>query len=154
MSKEKEMELLSAYIDGELEEAEKNRVGAFLSVSPEGRKALERLKHTKMLLMGAPPIEAPKDFLDALEAQAERVMEKEAAGAFWRWSNPWAWTSPLAASAAAMALIIGLKPTPQIPFETLVAAHESLQANTGVHQKVVAAAHYSPVVLDNTNAPL
>jgi anti-sigma factor RsiW len=140
----KEMELLSAYIDGELEEAEKNRVGSFLSNSPEGRRALERLKHTKTLLMATPPVTVPSDFLDKLEEQAERAMKREAGRAFWRFSNPWAWTSPMAAAAAMVALAFGLKPARQIPFSTLVAAHEALQTDSGLHQKVVAAAHYEP----------
>lgn len=139
---DKEMELLSAFIDGELEEAEKNRVTSFLSNSPEGRKALERIKHTKALLMSTPAIHTPSDFLDKLEAQAEKTLAAHRSRQFfWRWSNPWAWGPSLAVAAAAFALVIGLRPTAEIPYESLLAAHQDAQCGVNLHQKLLAASH-------------
>jgi anti-sigma factor RsiW len=138
---ESAMELLSAFIDGELAESEKEKVSSFLSNSPEGRKELDRLKHTKALLMNAPPVKVPPDFLDALELRAEMAMKWKPRRLFWSWSNPWAWAPSLGFAVAAYFVAVGLRPPPQIPFKLLMAAHETVQSAMGVHQAVVAASH-------------
>ncbi len=150
---EKEMELLSAYLDDELEESQKGQVSSFLVNSPEGRRALEELRHTKSLFVATPRISAPADLLDLLEAQAEKLMAQEEKQSFWNWANPWAWTSLTAtASAAALALMIGIHSPRQISYEVLLAAHENAQGVGGVHQTVMAAAHSSSLYSLNQNA--
>lgn len=146
-NKDKEMELLSAYIDGELGEEEKNKVSSFLAHSPEARKSLERLKHTKKLLMNMPAIKAPESFLDSLERQAVQAMEREEVNdLFWRRTNVWAWASPVMAAAAVVAIAVGIHTPSQIPYETLLAAHDTAQVGSGVHQNLVSASHYSTKV--------
>lgn len=138
---DKIMELLSAYIDDEVDETEKTRISSFLATSVEGRKALERIKHTKTLLMSAPPVKVPEDLLDALENQAIAAMERREEKRFWRWSNPWSWATPMAGVAAAFALTIGLRAPEAIPYSALLAEHAAFQSGAGLHQQVVAAAH-------------
>lgn len=147
-NREKDMELLSAYLDDELNEESKLRLSSFLADSPDGRKALEQLRHTKSLLLKAPKVSAPADFLDMLEDQAEQVMVKHnERRAFWNWANPWAWGSTVAMSAAAgFALVIGLYTPKQIPYETLLNAHASVQGTGGIHQNLLSASHASGAV--------
>jgi anti-sigma-K factor RskA len=150
---EREMELLSAYLDEELEGESKERMNAFLATSPEGRKALEELRLTKSLFVATPRISAPTDLLDLLEAKAERAMERQTRQSFWNWSNPWAWTSMTAtASAAVVALAVALHTPRQIPFQTLMAAHASAHGVGGVHQNVVSAAQNASFTSADTNA--
>jgi len=137
------MELLSAYLDEELDTSAKERMNSFLVGSPEARRALEELRHTKSLFAASPRVSAPSDLLDMIEAQAEQAMQREEKGSFWSWANPWAWAS-LSASAAALALMVGLHtPSHQISYDVLLAAHENAQSGTGLHQTLISSAHSS-----------
>jgi anti-sigma factor RsiW len=151
---EREMELLSAYLDDELDTKQKEQVSSFLARSPEGRRAVEELRNTKSLFAAFPRITAPTDFLDKLEAQAETFMEQQARQqSFWNWANPWAWTSLTAtASAAAVALMIGIHSPRQISYEVLLAAHENAQVGGGVHQTLMSAATGSSLYNTSQNA--
>ena len=150
---EKEMELLSAYLDDELEGSRKEQVSAFLTNSTEGRRALEELRHTKILFAATPGVNAPADLLDLLESKAERLMQQEEKQSFWNWANPWAWTSLTAmASTAALALMVGIHSPRQISYEILLAAHENAQGGGSVHQILIAAEHSSSLYSSSQNA--
>ena len=149
---EKDMELLSAYLDDELEDSKREQVSSFLTKSPEARRALEELSHTKNLFVATPRVHAPTDLLDFLESKAEQLMQQEEKKSFWNWANPWAWTSLTAtASAAALALMVGLHSPRQISYEVLLAAHQSAQGG-GVHQTLIAAEHSSSLYSSSQNA--
>jgi anti-sigma factor RsiW len=148
-----EMELLSAYIDEELNETEKKRVEDFLSTSPAAKKAIRDLHQSKAFLMSLPPVIAPEDFLDKLELQAEAAQQKLVSQpSFWRRANPLAWASSFAMAACVALLSIGLYPQRQIPFETLANAHMTMSANSGIHQRVLTAAHYTQPARASQNA--
>lgn len=140
-NRDNDMELLSAYLDNELGEAERNKVAAFLGNSQQARTALEGLRHTKLLLTATPPTKAPVDLLDALEAQAEAFVAKRHAqeAASRKWFSPWAWAG--AAACAALAVGIGFWPSRQIPVESLLTAHAASQTSLGLHQNLISAAH-------------
>lgn len=147
------MELLSAYLDEELNETQSSDISAFLTQSPEARRALEELRFTKSLFASTPRVHAPNDLLDFIENKAAQTMERAAKPSFWTWANPWAWTSMTAtASAAAIALLIGLHSPHQIPYEVLLAAHANAQGGVGLHQTLVSSAHSSTLYSLNQNA--
>ncbi len=157
MSREDEenMELLSAYIDEELTPAEKRRVELFLATSTEGKKAVDELNKTKALLLSSAAVKAPADFLDALEAQAEdAVAALPARRSFWHRSNPWAWATPFVTASLLLVAGLGLRPQKSISLDTLVAAHMGLQTKSGLHQRVLRAAHYTPPAGERSNAAI
>jgi anti-sigma factor RsiW len=150
---EKDMELLSAYLDEELEDSKREQIGSFLTNSPEARRALEELRHTKSLFSATPRVSAPTDLLDFLESKAEQIMQQEEKKSFWNWANPWAWTSLTAtASAAALALMVVMHSPRHISYEVLLAAHENAQGVGGVHQTLVAAERSSSLYSSSQNA--
>jgi len=55
-------ELLSAYLDGQLAPAERNRLEAALADNPEPHAALAQLRYTKTLLAEAPRMAVPRAF--------------------------------------------------------------------------------------------
>lgn len=55
-------EILSAYLDGQLTEAEQNRVRVLLERRPELREELEVLRRTRQVLRAAPRRRAPRNF--------------------------------------------------------------------------------------------
>jgi hypothetical protein len=67
MNRERELartdDLLSAYIDGELDPATKARLETDLAHSPDLRRQLETLRQTIGLVQSLPPVEAPHNFL-------------------------------------------------------------------------------------------
>src|SRR5689334_21088891 len=68
MSESNYGELLSAYLDGEVEGEELNRVNLLLASSPEARQELERLQETKHTLSTATRMSAPPDLVALLLA--------------------------------------------------------------------------------------
>ena len=60
-------ELLSAYIDGEIDEAESRRVEKALRNEPAVRQQLEALRATVSLLHNAPTLVVPRAFVLAEE---------------------------------------------------------------------------------------
>src|SRR5258708_4639884 len=63
-------ELLSSFVDGELNLSELKRVNEILNRSQEWRDELERLRAAKMLLSKAGRFKAPADLLDSIRANA------------------------------------------------------------------------------------
>ncbi|HHS97901.1 MAG TPA: hypothetical protein ENK08_08390 [Chloroflexi bacterium] len=56
-------ELLSAYLDGELNPKERARLEARLAADPDLRERLEELRRTIALVRGLPRVKAPRNFL-------------------------------------------------------------------------------------------
>lgn len=138
-----EIELLSAYIDGELDKIEQERLNAFLAKSADGRQELEKVLHMKSLLASSPPVKAPEDLLDFLEEKAlEKMNEPRPFTApVWRW----AWATSFASLVIMAGVWIGVRRTPQtISLETLLAAHVRHNAGVGLHQSVIRASQYTP----------
>ncbi|NWG16283.1 MAG: hypothetical protein HXY41_06570 [Chloroflexi bacterium] len=90
-------EQLSAYLDGDLDEAERLALEARLRDEPALRRELEALRATVALIRGLPPIKAPRDFtLTAQMARPPRLLFLPTTAAF------------SAISAAAATLLVGL----------------------------------------------
>jgi anti-sigma factor RsiW len=60
--REEDLELLSAYLDGELSTAQRTRVEARLAAEPELRSALEELQYVVRTLRTVPTLPVPRDF--------------------------------------------------------------------------------------------
>lgn len=90
---------LSAYLDGELGEAERRAVESALAASPELRAELEATRRTAELVRSLPRVSAPAD----LRPRVEAAIAGEAGA-----SRPWLRTWRLVALAAAACLLIGL----------------------------------------------
>jgi hypothetical protein len=97
-------ELLSAYLDGELDESERARVVNYLHSEPGAARLLEELRQTQDLLRALPAERAPQGFADDVIAAAERRALVGGAGAAPEPRRTRRWT-PLAA-AASIALMI------------------------------------------------
>src|ERR1041385_2041350 len=95
-------ELLSAYLDHELNSEEFNRVNAFLVRSAEWRCELEKLRKAKTFLSAAPRLSCPDDLLDALQARLPQPKQRSV-GFFFSPSSRWV----LASSLATVAVIAG-----------------------------------------------
>ena len=66
----KDWELLSSYLDGELNPREKARVEVLLSAQPDYKEALDGLRRTKSILHRAPVRKVPHNFtLTAADVQ-------------------------------------------------------------------------------------
>ena len=69
---EKIREQLSAYLDGELDDAEAGRVEQVVGADRKLAVELEQLRGVRSLLRGLPTERAPKGFVDTVLSQAER----------------------------------------------------------------------------------
>ena len=67
------IEQLSAYLDGELDEAERRRVEAGLAASPEARAQLEALRTARDALATLPRPTAPAELRERVRRQIERA---------------------------------------------------------------------------------
>lgn len=109
MSPEPTEDLLSAYLDGELEPAERVAVEARLTASPEWRAVLEEIRAARAALRGAPAREAPPGFWDDVlhtGPGASRSVPATVRPA--RGRTPW-----LAAGAAAAAVLVAVAFVPK-----------------------------------------
>lgn len=68
-------ELLSRYLDDELDSEERERVESHLAQDAESRKQLEALRHTLDILHRMKPIEAPSDFSKKMQRRARRFRQ-------------------------------------------------------------------------------
>jgi anti-sigma factor RsiW len=139
-----EIELLSAYIDGQLDKEELKEVNLYLASSYEARMELEKLLQSKSLLHALPVPPAPIDLLDSLEEQARAAMNGGLIEAPVKWGRVWAWTGSLAAAAAAViALWLGVAPQRTIPVEVLLEAHARASSDTPLPAHVLGASIFS-----------
>jgi anti-sigma factor RsiW len=65
-------ELMSAYVDGELDEAETARFEDYLAGSPEAQAQLDELRKMVSLVGTLPEVTAPPDFSDKLARRLRR----------------------------------------------------------------------------------
>lgn len=65
-------ELMSAYLDAELDEAQAQQFERFLDESPEARSELEDLRKVMKLVSSLQPVEAPHDFYEKLSRRLRR----------------------------------------------------------------------------------
>jgi anti-sigma factor RsiW len=70
--KESSAEMLSAYLDQELEEGEREEIESFLRDSPEAQEELDDLRRVVSLVAGLPSVEAPDDFYEKLSKRLRR----------------------------------------------------------------------------------
>jgi len=92
-------EQLTAYLDGELSDAERAAVEQWLAVDADARRMLEELRRTARLVGSLPRERTPAGMSDALRARLERAsLLGEAAGALPRSRTSWLRPVALAAS--------------------------------------------------------
>lgn len=72
--KESSAEMLSAYLDEELEAGEREEIESFLRESPEAREELDDLRKIVSLVGNLPSVDAPDDFYENL---AKRLRRKQ-----------------------------------------------------------------------------
>ena len=106
-------DMLSAYLDGELTDAERAQVETQLESSPEWREELAEVRAAREALRGLPERDAPAGFWDAVYAHVAADTDDEvdddvvvpitAAPSHPR--RRWAW---IAASAAAVAAVVAI----------------------------------------------
>ena len=65
-------ELMSAYVDGELDPTQAAEFESYLASSPEAREQLEDLQKLVRLVGGLPSVEAPPDFYDKVAKRLRR----------------------------------------------------------------------------------
>jgi anti-sigma factor RsiW len=82
--KENGAELISAYLDAELDPAESEAVESMLSQSAEARAELEELRKVVALVGALGDVEAPEDFYEKLNRRLRRkqMLQPEAASKF------------------------------------------------------------------------
>jgi len=98
----KDWELLSSYLDDELNPREKARVEALLSAQPEYKEALNGLRRTKMILHRTPVRKVPHNFtLTAADVQPIKAP---------RWLPTMQWSSAVAALVAVFLFAYQLVP--------------------------------------------
>jgi hypothetical protein len=95
-------DLVNAYLDGELDAAERARLETHLSACAACRLELEQLRATRGALRALPPLRAPRPFTIAAPAREAHPPAGLAAG----WLRPLAWTWRLGSVAAAACLIM------------------------------------------------
>lgn len=91
----KQLEQLSAYLDGQLSETEKRQVESRLSSEPGLREEYEGLRKTKLLFSRIPQVRAPRSF--ALTPEMVKVRQKK---------QPFTTTLRWATSVAAILLVV------------------------------------------------
>jgi anti-sigma factor RsiW len=134
-------DVLSAYLDGELDAAERAAVEARLEESAEWRAELAEVRAARDALRGLPSREAPAGFWDAVHARVaadetvadadDAVVPITAARSHPR--RRWAW---IAASAAAVAAVVAVVVVPHRNevspnVATVVAQHGAQGSDTG-----------------------
>jgi anti-sigma factor RsiW len=72
-----ELDMLSAYLDGELTEAERAAVEERLALSPEWRAELAEVESARAIVRGLPTRDAPPGFWDRVLAHVEAEAQSE-----------------------------------------------------------------------------
>lgn len=122
--------LLTAYLDGELPEAERARVEEWLSEQPERRQLLEELRSIKTSLQRLPRARLPRDFAEQVLRQSEREMlissgDAPRSGFSWRrWRRPAIWASLALAAGLLLMVFDRDRPPPAAEREVAVAPRD------------------------------
>lgn len=156
MLEQRDSELLSAFIDGELTDEELKRVNSFLAASAEWRDELERMRAVKTLIAGAPVMKMPADLLQQLEREAaglapdpQRTVWTEARR---RTPQAWLWTGS-AAAVLVLSVWIGVRQSEAdaLSLAPLVAAHMRQDVGTSLGRGIFAASAYSEQLKNSTH---
>ena len=144
MHEHEEWHLLSAYLDQDLDAAQRQGVFEHLSSCQSCRVELDGLKRTKSVLAGAPRRMVPPEIL----AELERRYAQAPAAQFWRHF----WRLPefriTARAMAAAAILAGLwlgfnsRNPEEIPLGPLLAAHSRYSGETLIPQEDLAASNF------------
>lgn len=70
--KDSSAEMMSAYLDEELDASEAEAFESFLAASPDAQEELEDLRRMMTLVSGLSPVEAPEDFYEKLSRKLRR----------------------------------------------------------------------------------
>ncbi|MCA9254896.1 MAG: hypothetical protein KDA33_04635, partial [Phycisphaerales bacterium] len=70
--RDEQLELLTAYLDGEASEAQRAEVESLIAADPEARRLLAELRRTSQLVAGLPHSSAPTQFSQRIVARLER----------------------------------------------------------------------------------
>ena len=136
--------LISAYLDGELEGAELERLGSHLKACAECRLELESLRRDKHRLAAAPRRALPTDLIFDLE----RGLKPARRGFVPAWLARPRFLIPtgvFATAVLAVGLWLGLKAndaSQSVPLEPLMAAHERYSAESLVPQGSLVSVNY------------
>jgi anti-sigma factor RsiW len=120
---DRDLDLLSAYLDGALSDADRAALEARLQADAELRAALEELRTTVALIKGLPTLRAPRSFTLTPEMVGERSTAPERSR--WLIFPTSAAFSALSAAAAVILLVFGA---------LLLSDSRLFDANTGVPQ--------------------
>ncbi len=71
-AKDTSAELMSAYLDAEIDEAEAEALEQHLAESPEARTELEALRQVMSLVSSLPEVQAPPDFYEKVSKRIRR----------------------------------------------------------------------------------
>jgi anti-sigma factor RsiW len=128
-------DMLSAYLDGELTDAERAAVDARLEASAEWRDELAEVRAARDALRGLPERDAPAGFWDALHARVaddddEVVVPIHAARSTRR---RWGWVAASAAAVAAIVAVIVVPHRSEVSpnVATVVAQHGAQGSDNG-----------------------
>ncbi len=85
----RDIEALSAYLDGELDSRERARVEILLNEDPEMREALNTLQQTRALVRSLPKVKAPRNFTLSpdMVGQQDYVVHGGGLGLTMRWAS-------------------------------------------------------------------
>jgi anti-sigma factor RsiW len=132
---------ISAFLDGALAPADRERADAHVSSCAQCRRELDSLRHMKLVLSSAPRKTLPADLALSLE-------RRFVTGApWWKGAAKPAFWIPAGAVAAA-ALSVGLwirsaRAADELPLEPLLAAHARYSAEALIPEDHLVAANYS-----------
>jgi len=88
-----DLEILSAYLDNQLEEGEVKRLEARLTESAGLRTTLEDLRRTRLMLRSLPKVRAPRNFTLSPRVAAEIRRPRRS---FWQLGSSWSMVSAVA----------------------------------------------------------
>ncbi|MCB4757518.1 MAG: zf-HC2 domain-containing protein [Elusimicrobia bacterium] len=125
MNVHEEMELLSAYLDEQLESAQRARIEIHVQSCPDCRAELNKLKSLKTFLQKLPNRSMPAALVTSLEARAAEQLNRKS------WVDwlmlPRIWVPASAFALSVLALTMWPRPNAveenSIPVESILAAH-------------------------------
>ena len=143
---EQDLELISAYADGEADGSELKRVNERLSTSQEWRDELAKIREMKVMMASAPRLELPDDLRETLLRQFEEGVPPSsiAQGSFM--SRFWVLAGSLATAAVFLGFYVGVRvmnPPAEIPLSALMAAHSRTGLETTITDRIQSASYYS-----------
>lgn len=144
MHEHEESQLLSAYLDNDLDSSERGRVASHLSSCHACSGEFEGLKRTKAALAGSLRRSVPPEILAELDRRYSRPSAALFWHAFWRAPGLAITTRAMAAAALLVGLWLGVNSRNQeeIPLGPLLAAHSRYSGETMVPQEDLVASNF------------